>query len=103
MTAPALVVALSPIPVVVALVLLIHNDRPYSSSVAYLLGRLASLTVLAAGFMQFPRWFDDLMGPAPPWADWVVVGVGSWHSVRGCGGDGPTPWTGRGGTVAWAG
>ena len=76
LTAPALVVALSPIPIVVALVLLVHNDRPYSSSVAYLTGRLVSLTVLAAGFMQFPRLFDDLLGPAPAWADWVVMGAG---------------------------
>ncbi|ORB35578.1 GAP family protein, partial [Mycobacterium paraseoulense] len=77
LTAPALVVALSPIPIVVSLVLLVHNDRPYSSSVAYLMGRLVSLTVLAAGFVQFPRLFDDLLGPAPAWADWAVMGVGA--------------------------
>lgn len=77
LTAPALVVAISPVPIVVSLVLLIHNDRPYSSSLAYLLGRLVSLTVLTTAFMHAPRLFDDLVGPAPPWGDWVVVGVGA--------------------------
>ncbi|WP_158243976.1 GAP family protein [Mycobacterium sp. 4858] len=76
LTAPALVVAVSPISIGVSLVLLAHNDRPYSSSVAYLLGRLVSLTALAAAFMQFPRLFDGLLEPAPAWADGVVVGAG---------------------------
>ncbi|MGD1256705.1 GAP family protein [Mycobacterium seoulense] len=106
LTAPALVVALSPIPVVVSLVLLVHNDRPYSSSVAYLMGRLVSLTVLATGFMQFPRLFDDLLGPAPAWADWAVMGVGVvlmsfgvwlwWRRAHGRGGPG---WEGSVGTI----
>ncbi|OBH32428.1 hypothetical protein A5692_15405 [Mycobacterium sp. E342] len=106
LTAPALVVALSPIPIVVSLVLLVHNDRPYSSSVAYVLGRLVSLTVLAAGFMQFPRLFDDLLGPVPAWADWVVIGAGVvlmsfgtwlwWRRAHPTGGPG---WEGSVGTI----
>ena len=36
----ALVVSLSPMPIVVTFVLLVHNDRPLSSSIAYFLGRL---------------------------------------------------------------
>ncbi|OBH09979.1 GAP family protein [Mycobacterium sp. E3247] len=106
LTAPGLVVALSPIPIVVSLVLLVHNDRPYSSSVAYVLGRLVSLTVLAAGFMQFPRLLDDLLGPAPAWADWVVIGAGVvlmsfgtwlwWRRAHPTGGPG---WEGSVGTI----
>lgn len=75
LTAPAPVIALSPVPVVVALVLLVHNERPYLSSVSYVLGRLVSLTALATAFMHVPRLFDVLVGPAPPWAD-VAVTVG---------------------------
>jgi Sap, sulfolipid-1-addressing protein len=73
---PALVVALSPVPIVVALVLLIHNDRPRASSIAYLLGRLISLVALTMAFMHVPQLLDGLKGPSPPWADWVVMAVG---------------------------
>lgn len=77
LTAPALVVAASPVPIVVSLVLLVHNERPYSSSAAYLLGRLVSLAVLTTAFMHAPRLFDDLAGRALPWGDWLVIGVGA--------------------------
>jgi len=76
LAAPALVVALSPVPIVVALVLLIHNDRPHSSSVAYVLGRLTGLAALTTAFMRVPRLLDGLKGGVPPWTDWVVVAVG---------------------------
>lgn len=77
LAAPAFAVALSPIPIVVALVLLIHNDRPHSSSIAYLAGRLISLTATTAAFMRVPRLFDHLQGPAPAWSDWLVVAAGA--------------------------
>jgi hypothetical protein len=77
LAAPAFVVALSPVPVLVALVLLIHNERPQSSSIAYLVGRLLSLTALTAAFMRVPRLFESLKGPAPPWTDWLVVAAGT--------------------------
>jgi hypothetical protein len=73
LTAPALVIALSPVPVVVALMLLVHAERPYVSSVAYVLGRSVSLGVLATTFMHVPRLFDILLGAAAPWADWAVT------------------------------
>lgn len=76
LTAPALAVALSPIPIVVALLLLVHNDRPQSSSVAYLLGRLASLAALTTAFIHVPRLFASLNGGEPRWTDWVVVTIG---------------------------
>jgi hypothetical protein len=83
LAAPALVGALSPVSVVVALVLLIHNDRPQSSGIAYLLGRLIALAALTTGFMQVPRLFDNLIGPAPPWTDWVVMVIGAVLTVVG--------------------
>lgn len=77
LTAPAIVVALSPIPIVVSLVLLVHHERPYVSSIAYVGGRLVSLAALTTAFMVVPGLFDGLRGPGPPWADWVVMGAGA--------------------------
>ncbi len=77
LAAPAFVVALSPVPVVVALVLLIHNEKPQSSGIAYLLGRMVSLTALTAAFTRVPWLFDSLKGPTPPWTDWLVVAAGT--------------------------
>lgn len=74
---PALVIALSPVPVVLVLVLLVHNDRPYSSSIAYLLGRSISLAGLTTAVIHIPWLRGSLAGPGPPWADWVVVGIGA--------------------------
>lgn len=103
---PALVVALSPIPIVVALVLLVHNDRPQSSSLAYLLGRMISLTALTAAFMRVPRLVDDLNGPAPAWTDWMVMGagvaviaLGAWLWWRGARTAVPSEWEGRVGGI----
>lgn len=72
----ALVIAISPVPIVLAVLLLVHNDQPYSSSIAYLGGRLISLMALTTAFIQVPRFLDGLTKAAPPWTDWVVVTVG---------------------------
>lgn len=77
LAAPALIVALSPVPIVVALVLLVHNERPHSSSLAYLAGRVISLAVLTMAFARAPGLLDGLMGPAPPWTDWLVIAAGA--------------------------
>jgi hypothetical protein len=74
----ALVIALSsPIPVAVTLVLLVHNDRPHSSSIAYLSGRVATLAVLATAFMHAPRSLAGLDAPKPAWTTWVITVVGA--------------------------
>nr|WP_165607505.1 GAP family protein [Mycobacterium mantenii] len=72
-----MVIALSPVPMVVSLVLLVHHERPYVSSIAYVAGRLASLGVLTTAFMHVPRLFDVLRSPGPPWADWAVMVAGA--------------------------
>ncbi len=77
LAASALIVALSPVPIVVALVLLVHNERPHSSSLAYLAGRVISLAVLTMAFARAPGSLDGLVGPAPPWTDWLVIAVGA--------------------------
>lgn len=74
--APALAVALSPVPLVIALVLLIHNVSPRTSGLAYLLGRAAVLTLLALGITSVP-WLSAVVGaPLPHWADGALVAVG---------------------------
>ncbi|BBY39687.1 hypothetical protein MMAN_38210 [Mycobacterium mantenii] len=77
LTAPAMVVALSPVPMVVSLVLLVHHERPYVSSVAYVAGRLVSLGALTTASMHVPRLFDVLLSPGPSWADRAVMVVGA--------------------------
>ncbi len=76
LAAPALAIAFSPLPVGVTLVLLIDNVRPRLSSIAYLLGRSLSVAVLTTGFAHVPRIFDQFLGPAPSWTDWVILAVG---------------------------
>ncbi|BBZ45638.1 GAP family protein [Mycobacterium parmense] len=80
LAASALVVALSPVAIVVTLVLLIHNDRPKWSSIGYLLGRSVSVTAMTLVFMRLPRLFEtfqSLQEPAPAWTDWVAVTAGA--------------------------
>lgn len=76
LTAPALIIALSPVPIVLVVLLLVHNAQPYSSSIAYVGGRLFSLTALTIAFVQVPTFLEGLTKPAPPWTDCVVVAVG---------------------------
>jgi hypothetical protein len=83
LVAPALAVALSPIPVVLTLVLLIHNDRPRASSIAYLLGRATALTALAVAILGAPGLRDAVHRPLPQWTDWIVVAIGAVFIVLG--------------------
>jgi hypothetical protein len=74
----ALLIALSsPIPVAVTLVLLVHNERPHSSSIAYLSARVAVLAGLAAAFMHAPRLLAGLNAPMPAWTRWAITAVGA--------------------------
>jgi hypothetical protein len=76
LAAPALAIAFSPLPVGVALVLLIDNVRPRLAGIAYLLGRSLSIAVVTTGFAHVPRIFDHFLRPAPSWNDWVILAVG---------------------------
>lgn len=77
LAAPALAIAFSPLPVVVALVLLIDNVQPRLSSIAYVLGRSLSVAALTTGFAHVPRIFDRFLGPAPSWTKWVILAAGA--------------------------
>ena len=75
-TAPAVAVALSPIPAVIALVLLIHNQRPRASGIAYLLGRSTALALLVTVSLTVPRLGGSLHKPLPHWTHWVTATIG---------------------------
>lgn len=78
LTACALVIALSsPVPVVVTLVLLVHNDRPHSSSIGYLSGRVVTLCAITTASMHVPRLLTGLQGPAPAWTSWAIITAGA--------------------------
>jgi threonine/homoserine/homoserine lactone efflux protein len=70
----ALVVALSPLSVIPA-VLVLHTPRPKPTGLGFLLGWVVGLTVLVAAFIEV----SGLMGgldEKPRWASWVRVVVG---------------------------
>lgn len=78
LSACALAIALSsPIPVMVTLVLLVHNDRPHSSSIGYLSGRVVTLCAIAAASIQIPRLLTGLDRPAPGWTTWAIITAGA--------------------------
>ncbi|RUP06922.1 MAG: GAP family protein [Mycobacterium sp.] len=102
LTAPALVVALSPLPVALVLVVLVHSERPRSASIAYLAGRLLALTTVTALFVRAPRFLDALHGPVPLWADGVMlalgaamIGLAGWIWARRGDVGAPAPWQNR--------
>jgi len=72
----ALVVALSPITVIPA-VLVLHAPRPRPVSLAFLGGWLVGLTVLTAAFIAASDLLGGLRNAPPVWASWARVVLGS--------------------------
>jgi len=72
----ALVVAMSPVSIIPAVVLVLHSDRPRPTGLAFLAGWLVGLAAVTAVFVQVPRLLDSLDG-APPWTAWVRIVVGA--------------------------
>jgi Sap, sulfolipid-1-addressing protein len=72
----ALVVAMSPLSIVPAVVLVLHSDRPRPTGLAFLAGWLVGLAAVTAVFVQVPRLLDGLNQPAPRWATWVRIAIG---------------------------
>jgi Sap, sulfolipid-1-addressing protein len=78
LSACALVIALSsPIPVAVTLILLVHNNRPHSSSIGFLSGRALTLCAIAAASTRIPRLLTGLDGPTPRWITWAIITAGA--------------------------
>lgn len=72
----ALVVALSPLSIIPAVVLVLHTDHPRPTGLAFMAGWLAGLAALTAVFVQVPHLVDGLDQPSPRWAPWVRIGIG---------------------------
>jgi threonine/homoserine/homoserine lactone efflux protein len=71
----ALVVALSPLSIIPA-VLVLHTPRPRPTGLAFLFGWLVGLAALTAIFVEVSNLLGDLDKP-PPWASWVRIVVGA--------------------------
>ena len=72
----ALVVAMSPLTIIPAIVLVLQSARARATGLAFMAGWLIGLAVTTAVFVQVPRLLDGLNRPAPTWAAWVRIAVG---------------------------
>jgi hypothetical protein len=72
----ALVVALSPVSIIPAVVLVLHTDHPRPTGLAFMSGWLIGLAVLTAVFSQVPHLIDGLGRESPAWAPVVRIAVG---------------------------
>ena len=72
----ALVVAMSPLTIIPAIVLVLQSDRARFTGLAFMSGWLLGLAATTAVFVQLPRLLDGLNRPAPTWAAWVRIAVG---------------------------
>jgi hypothetical protein len=72
----ALVVALSPVSIIPAVVLVLHTDHPRPTGLAFMSGWLIGLAVLTAVFVQVPHLIDGVGRQSPPWAPAVRIAVG---------------------------
>ena len=72
----ALVVAMSPVTIIPAIVLVLQSDRARSTGLAFMSGWIFGLAATTAAFVQVPRLVDGLNRPAPAWAAWVRIAAG---------------------------
>jgi hypothetical protein len=72
----ALVVALSPVSIIPAVLLVLHTDHPRPTGLAFMAGWLAGLAVLTVVFVQVPHLIDGFGQQSPSWAPWVRIGLG---------------------------
>jgi threonine/homoserine/homoserine lactone efflux protein len=72
----ALVVAMSPLTIIPAIVLVLQSDRARATGLAFMSGWLLGLAATTTVFVQLPRLLDGLNRPAPTWAAWVRIAVG---------------------------
>lgn len=74
----AIVVAISPLSIVPAVLLVLHTAHPKPTGVAFLVGWLAGLAAVAVVFVELPQVFGGLDRPVPAWANWarILIGIG---------------------------
>jgi threonine/homoserine/homoserine lactone efflux protein len=71
----ALIVALSPLSIIPA-VLVLHTPRPRPTGLAFMVGWLVGLFVVAAIFVQITGLIGNL-GRPPSWASWLRIAIGA--------------------------
>ncbi len=71
----ALVVALSPLSIIPA-VLVLHSPRPTAAGLAYLFGWIVGLAVLTAIFVEVSSLLGGGLDKPPGWASWVRIAAG---------------------------
>ena len=72
----ALVVALSPLSIIPAVVMVLHTDHPRPTGLAFMAGWLVGLAALTVIFVQVPHLVDGLGQESPRWAPWVRIAIG---------------------------
>jgi threonine/homoserine/homoserine lactone efflux protein len=72
----ALVVALSPLSIIPA-VLVLHSPRPRPTGLAFLAGWLIGLAALTGIFVELSGLLGGLGGKPPGWASWLRIVVGA--------------------------
>lgn len=72
----AVVVAISPLSIVPAVLLVLHTARPRSAGPAFLIGWLTGLAAVATVFVELPQVFRGLDRPMPAWANWARLALG---------------------------
>lgn len=73
----ALVVALSPVSIIPAVVLVLHTDHPKPTGLAFMAGWLAGLAALTTMFVQVPHLIDGFGRESPPRAPWLRIAIGA--------------------------
>lgn len=79
----ALVVAISPITVIPA-VLVLHTPHPRETGLAFLIGWVAGLAALTAAFVAASGLLGGLHKTPPTWAAWLRIAVGAALIAFGC-------------------
>lgn len=72
----ALVVALSPVSIIPAILLVLHTEHPRPTGLAFMAGWLVGIAVFTAVFVQVPHVVDGLDRGSPSWAPWARIGIG---------------------------
>jgi hypothetical protein len=84
--APAMVVAISPFSIIVAIFVVLHTDRAMANGFAFLVGRLLALAAVTAVFLQVPRMISSLNRPVSPPVliamGGILLMIGGWVWLR---------------------
>lgn len=73
----SLVVALSPLSMMPAFLIVLHAACPRRTGLAFLFGWLAGLIGVTVAFVQVPHLLGGANQPAPRWTTWVRIAIGA--------------------------